>query len=49
MIQSTLASKFNKGDAVAISGNVESYNGKLHLIIVKINRGNSTILWKIWL
>ena len=33
-----LASKFNKGDAVAISGNVESYNGKLHLIIIKVNR-----------
>ena len=33
-----LESTFDKGDAVAISGNVESYKGKLHLIIIKINR-----------
>ena len=34
----SLESKFDAGDAVAISGNVESYKGKLHLIIIKINK-----------
>lgn len=34
----SLESTFDAGDAVAISGNVESYKGKLHLIIIKINR-----------
>ena len=34
----SLESKFDAGDAVAISGNVESFKGKLHLIIIKINK-----------
>ena len=34
----SLTSKFESGDAVAISGNVESYKGNLQLIVIKVNK-----------